>query len=200
MTRLTVRAVMRSPLARLHAQGYIVVPVAIPDGIIMGQGHGHPSSMCSLTLEQRAPLVGDPNRYRWTLLPHDRARVRTVLEHTSRVRGLHVPGLSFPPEGVYAIGNSSAALTPQMLHTDYPWTAVAHLRHRGVFPRSAILAVDAAFDIATRDCGTITVPPMHVIFLLASFWHGGGPHVSTWARYHGYELPEGVPLPDSVYT
>ena len=139
-------------------------------------------------------------RYRRELNPLGKEVVQGVLTETAAVHGLAVDGLSFRRDGLYAIVNAHWCTQPQGMHTDYSSTMVQHLRGTPHFPRSAIWAVHAPFQLVTRDHGKVTVPIQHVIFFRADFWHCGGPALSTWARFHGFQLPEALAVPGAVYT
>jgi hypothetical protein len=76
----------------------------------------------------------------------------------------------------------------QGYHTDYAHSQVGHLHGTPWYPRSAIWAALAAFEIGTRDGLVIRVPRDHVIFFMADFWHCGGPGLSPEPRFHGFQL------------
>ena len=126
--------------------------------------------------------------------------VTAVLTHTAITHGLHERGICFREEGIYAIQNSPDCTKPQGMHTDYTAALVHHLKGGPCYPRSAIWAAHAQFMLMTRDHGAIVVPEGKVIFFLADFWHSGGPAMSSMPRYHGFQKPDWIPVPDGVYT
>ena len=126
--------------------------------------------------------------------------VGQVLSATALAHGLHIEGLVFRNAGLYAIQNTRACTKPQGMHTDYGRVMVQHLHGTHLFPRSAIWAVHAPFRLGTRDYGDVTVRAGHVIFFRADFWHCGGPFVSEQLRFHGFQMPADVGVPQSVYT
>ena len=88
----------------------------------------------------------------------------------------------------------------QGYHTDYAHSQVGHLHGTPWYPRSAIWAALAAFEIGARDGRVIRVPRDHVIFFMADFWHCGGPGLSPEPRFHGFQLASWTQIPTGVYT
>ena len=102
-------------------------------------------------------------------------------------------------EGCYAIENTVGSAS-QGYHTDYAHSQVGHLHGTPWYPRSAIWAALAAFEIGVRDGRVIRVPRDHVIFFMADFWHCGGPGLSPEPRFHGFQLASWTQIPTGVYT
>ena len=105
----------------------------------------------------------------------------------------------YRPEGCCAIENTVGSAS-QGYHTDYAHSQVGHLHGTPWYPRSAIWAALAAFEIGVRDGRVIRVPRDHVIFFMADFWHCGGPGLSPEPRFHGFQLASWTQIPTGVYT
>ena len=157
----------------------------------------------------RSPIALTPRggRYRRELTRDGAFSVTGILETTAREHGLESGGglggaehwLAFRPEGCYAIENTVGSAS-QGYHTDYAHSQVGHLHGTPWYPRSAIWAALAAFEIGVRDGRVIRVPRDHVIFFMADFWHCGGAGLSPEPRFHGFQLASWTQIPTGVYT
>ena len=67
---------------------------------------------------------------------------------------------------------------------------MGYLRDTTHYPRSAIWAACADFELEDEGGGVILVPRGHVICFMASFFHGGRPYMSALPRFHCFYLPE----------
>ena len=156
----------------------------------------------------RSPVALGRERFRRELTQDGAFSVSGILETTAREHGLESGGelegeerwLAFRPAGCYCIVNSRVGSPPQGCHTDYAHSQVGHLHGTPWYPRSAVWAALAAFEIGTRDGGVIRVPQSHVIFFMADFWHCGGRGLSTEPRFHGFQLAPWTQIPTGVYT
>ena len=202
----------RPPLIRLLMDGYVIVPAAVPfsrpnvradmkgcEGEV--EGWIRPGT-------KKGRLTLGKDRVRDELTGYGEQVIADVLEYTSFVHGLSVEGMSFRGPGrLYALrntGETTLEKSGQKVHTDYEHKLVEHLLDTMWYPRSAIWGPCAPFELhvgaPSAPKETVHVPRGYVIFFSAGFWHGGGLRLSLEPRFHGFEMPDCVDVPQYVYT
>ena len=136
-------------------------------------------------------------RIRRELSPVGNRLVKGVLDTTAACHQLAVPGLEFA--GMYAIQNTRACTEEQGMHTDYEECLVAPMRGTPLFPRSALWAASAPFNIARRGGSPVAVSTGHVLFFVADRWPAGTAFLTGRPRFHAFQKPRSLCVPVRVY-
>ena len=194
----------------LQTRGYVIVPATTDAPHLFANASswlaGNPQQLAldELRLRKRQPLTVDGEH-----------AVRSVMHTTACRWGLTVPGLEF--DGVYGIVNKpprpedDPGADLQGLHTDYAAVAVERFRGGPLFPRSAIWAAFAEFDLLCApypltcdpryaDTRLVNVKHGSVIFFMGDFWHGGGPFASEMPRFHAFQKSSSLMVPSAIYS
>ena len=109
------------------------------------------------------------------------------------------------PRNIYALRDTPEA-GAQELHLDWPTEKVAeydaNVRHT---PLSSMWACSAPFRFQVgkyRDQPQhmITIHPGEMLVFRGDLWHGGGGHLTTAFRVHGYLARPGDRRPSYIYT
>lgn len=194
-------------MSELHTRGFVVLPHVCPD--LPRERYKRARYKQAWVSElSKAHVTGGGHRFRYQIADQDCARSLCAdMDKCMAAHGLNLCARhTRKPYVLNTCDEHNPDNAVQLRHTDYEAGMIASLVHDpDRVPLSCLWAVCREFELVVWPLDdpsvprTVHVPAGHMIVFRGDLWHGGGRHLNSAFRVHGYVAEPSTYIPDFLY-